>query len=110
MVGLHKVENDADSDSTMLDNSEQYEDFQPRLLPDHELLILEKGDSPASLLEKMAIRCKGLSGRALAALPQDSLSLYSNTYPCPILDALAALEKGILEASGSEQLEGTPDD
>lgn len=105
------MENDADSDSTMLDDSEQYEDLDPRFLPDHELLILEKGDSPAALLAEMAERCKGLSGRALAALPQDSLSLYSSRYPCPIFDALEALGKGIAEALGSKERDhGTPDD
>lgn len=103
VVGLHNYEvNDADSDSTMRDDSEKYQALDSKVLPDHDLLILEFGNSPAALLEKCAIWCKGLSGRAVAALPQDSISLYSKRYPCPISDALWALHLGIWKTCGGD--------
>ena len=98
MIGAPEKDQLSDESSqTLLDDS-QYTTLGPETLPDFKELAFEQEGSLALVLKRLAESSDGLSGRALSALPQDSLCLYVTEHPCPIQEALKALARGIEES------------
>ena len=52
-------------------------------------------ESPARRLWDIADKCDGMNGRTLCRLPALGLAMYTDRDPCPIEEALVALEKAV---------------
>ena len=93
-------EGDNESSQTLLDDAQQYAPLDDEMLPIYKELALPKHSEVGCLAQQLwhlAEKSKGLSGRTLRDLPEDSVSVYTTQDPCLIGEALVALARGVEE-------------
>lgn len=96
------AEDDDDNDSELREVLPRESDRQlvPALEATLLLETLGRTDAPACVLARVAAKCVGYSGRRLRRLPLQAVSAYSYVEPCPLREAVAALERAVDDGVG----------